>query len=65
MKIYVAMRNSNMTDGYGTMIPDSYFLKKEKAEEYIDNKCGIMGRRAKWSKVKYGDWSVEEINVIV
>jgi len=63
MKIYATYKNSDMTEGRGPMVMDKVFLHKDHANNYIDGKPGIMGRTAKWSQEKHGDWKVEEINV--
>lgn len=64
MKIYLTKRNIDMTEGRGPMVNDIAFLHRRHAEEYIDTKEGVMGRKAKWSKEKYGDWCVQEIDVV-
>lgn len=64
MKIYQTYKQSDETEGRGPRIPDFAFLYEEHAVRYIDSQPGIMGRRAKWSNEKYGDWSVEEIEVL-
>jgi hypothetical protein len=63
MKIWQTYRNSDDIEGRGPMVPDLAFLHKEHAEKYIDNQPGVMGRRAQWSKQKYGDWMIKEIPV--
>jgi len=63
MKVYLVYKNSDMTEGRGPMIFDSVFLDKEKAENYIDGKLGVMGCKAIWSKEKYGDWEVREVEI--
>jgi hypothetical protein len=64
MKVYMAKRNADMTEGRGPMVNDLCFLNKEHANEYIDSRSGVMGRKATWSLEKYGDWEVEEIEVL-
>ena len=64
MKVYMTKRNSDMTEGRGTMIDDLCFTKREYAEQYIDVQPGIMGREMKWSEENYGDWIIEEIEVL-
>jgi hypothetical protein len=61
MEIYLVFRNSDMTEGRGPMIFDSAFLSKKKAEEYVDEKPGVMGRKMKWSERKYGDWEIRTV----
>jgi len=63
MKIFVAFKNSDMTEGRGPMIIDEMFMEREDAVNYIDSKPGVMGRRAKWSEEKYGDWMIKELYV--
>jgi hypothetical protein len=63
MIIYLTYRNADMTEGRGPMVVDKAFLHKEDANNYIDDQPGCMGRRAKWSNAKYGDWEVKEILV--
>lgn len=50
MKAYIALRNADMIEGKGLMVPDTYFLHKEHADDYVDSKPGVMGKRAKWLK---------------
>lgn len=64
MKIYQTYRNSDEIEGRGFMVPDIVFLHKEHAERYIDEQPGVMGRRAQWSKQKYGDWEIRTVYVI-
>lgn len=63
MKIYLTKVNADLTEGRGPMVNDLAFVSREYAADYIDNMPGIMGRRAKWSKEKYGDWIIDEIEV--
>lgn len=49
-----------MTEGRGPMVIVCIFSDRKDAENYIDNKLGVMGRKAEWSTVKYGDWDVKE-----
>ena len=46
------------------MINDKCFCHKKDADNYIDKQPGVMGRREKQSQKEYGDWMVEEIEVI-
>jgi hypothetical protein len=64
MKIYMTQRNMDMTEGRGPMMNDKAFLHREHAAAYIDTKAGVMGRKAKWSEEKYGDWRIEEMEVL-
>lgn len=64
MKVYVTRYNFDMTEGRGPMVNDKCFLHKKDAENYIDNQCGVMGIRRKWSEDKYGDWDVIELDVL-
>lgn len=61
--IFQAYKNADMTEGRGPMVPDIAFSSKQDAIDYIDRQSGIMGRKAKWSQEKYGDWVVKEITV--
>lgn len=60
---YVVFKNSDMTEGRGPMVFDSVWLDAEKAAEYIDKQPGVMGRTAKWSEEKYGDWEIRPIKI--
>jgi hypothetical protein len=62
-KIFLAYRNADTTEGRGPMVIDKAFRHRNDALSYIDDKPGVMGRTAKWSQEKYGDWKVEEIVV--
>lgn len=62
--VYTVYRNSDMTEGRGPMVLDCAFTKEKYANEYIDTKCGVMGRKAKWSEEQYGDWEVRPITVL-
>lgn len=63
--IYGCYYNADMTEGRGPDILDVSFENKKDAEQYIDDKPGIMGRKSEkgWSKEKYGDWNIKEIIV--
>ena len=63
MIIYQTMRNADMTEGRGPMVPDEAFFELTDAESYIDSKYGVMGRKAKWSEVENGEWQVKEVRV--
>ena len=62
--IYQTKRNADMTEGRGPMVNDLAFKKKEHAEEYINTKAGVMGRRMKWSEERHGDWGVFPVEVL-
>lgn len=64
MKVYLARRNADMTEGRGPMLIDLCFLHRDDAVKYIDNQSGVMGRRFKWSEQKYGDWDIVELDVM-
>lgn len=64
MQIYQTYRNADETEGRGPMVPDLAFLHEKHAEKYIDAQPGVMGRRAKWSQIEYGDWKIKCVNVI-
>lgn len=61
--VYAAYRNWDTTEGRGPMVLDKAFKNKADADTYIDGQGGVMGRKAKWSQEKYGDWRVEAIRV--
>lgn len=63
MFVYAAFKQSDMTEGRGPKILDICFMNKKDAEDYIDTKSGVMGRKAKWSIEKYGDWEVRPLMV--
>lgn len=63
MQIWQTYRNSDEIEGRGPMVPDLAFLHKEDAERYIDEQPGVMGRKAKWSQQKYGDWEIKAVKV--
>lgn len=45
MKVYVAMQNSDLTEGRGGEVPIGYFLNREVAE-YINSKApGVFGSK--------------------
>ena len=52
-----------MTEGRGPMELDSLWSDKAEAIQYMDNQKGVMGREAKWSIQKFGDWELEEVKV--
>lgn len=58
--VYLVYRNSDTTEGRGPMVLDSVWKTRNLAEDYMDTKPGIMGRHARWSQDKYGDWTVQE-----
>lgn len=62
--VYMAMRNSDMTEGRGPMVQGLCFDSIELANTYIDRQPGVMGRLGKWSKETYGDWYVNKIEVL-
>lgn len=62
--VYAAYKNSDMTEGRGPMIMDRVFSKLNDANQYIDNKPGVMGRTSKWSTEKFGDWEVRVLSVV-
>jgi len=67
MTIYVVLRESDMTEGRGPMVPDSYWVSRAKAKAYMNTKRGIMGRRPvndNWEdSFSGGDWKIEKIKV--
>jgi len=62
--VYQTMRNSDMTEGRGAMVPDLCFSSRALAAEYIDQQPGVMGRVAKWSQDNFGDWMIVAIEVL-
>ena len=62
--VYMTRREYDMTEGRGGMVNDLCFSTYELAAEYIDEQPGVMGRRAKWSTEKYGDWEIQKIEVL-
>ena len=64
MKIYLVEKNTNMTDGMGSMVIDRAYADERAAKEYVDRQIGIMGRKLKWSEEKFGEWRVRELEVI-
>lgn len=63
MKIWLTRYNADMTEGRGPMVNGPAFLHQEHAAEYIDAQPGVMGRRAKWSSERYGDWCLQCMEV--
>lgn len=61
---YQTRRNADMTEGRGPMVNDRAFVHREDAANYIDSRSGCMGRRAKWSEEKYGDWDIQTVHVL-
>lgn len=61
--VFLTMRNADTTEGRGPMVHDKAFLQRDHAVEYIDRQPGVMGRQAKWSQEKYGDWRIEPLVV--
>lgn len=57
-KIFMVYKQSDTTEGRGPMVFHTAFTTEEVANAYIDDRPGVMGRTAKWSKEKYGDWKV-------
>ncbi len=62
--VHIVFRNADTTEGRGPMVLDRVFADKEKANAFIDSQPGVMGRRAKWSTILYGDWEVRTLEVI-
>lgn len=60
MYVYLVKYNADMTEGRGPMMLSCIFSTRAEAEQYIDDKPGVMGIRRKWSQQQYGDWIVEE-----
>lgn len=63
MLVYIVFCNSDTIEGRGPMVIDEVFLHKQDAIDYMDQQPGIMGRKAKWSEQKYGDWAVKAWDV--
>lgn len=64
MKVYMTQYNSDMNEGRGPMVNSVCFKNRKHAERYIDSQSGVQGIRRKWSQEEYGDWRIEEIEVI-
>lgn len=64
VQYFQTRRNADMTEGRGPMVNDLAFANWQDAADYIDTKTGVMGRRAKWSKEKYGEWDIQKIEVL-
>lgn len=62
-KIYQIVKNSNMTDGAGHMVPVTAFGERVDAVKFIDGQPGVMGVRRNWSEVQNGDWAIREVTV--
>jgi hypothetical protein len=58
--VYLVYRNSDTAEGRGPMVLDSVWKTRKLAEDYMDTKPGVMGRFARWSRGKFGDWLVDE-----
>lgn len=62
--IYGVYRNADDIEGRGPMVLDTLFINREDAVLYMDNQPGVMGRRQQWSRKRYGDWKLEELELI-
>lgn len=62
--VFCVFRQENMTDGGGKMVLDSIWSNYQLACDFADIQPGVMGRTAKWSQEKWGDWEVKEVNVM-
>ncbi len=62
--VYQTFRNSDMNEGRGLMVPDLAFTKRDYAARYIDSKQGVQGLRKKWSEERFGDWKIQELEVL-
>lgn len=62
--VWVVKRNVDMTEGRGPMVLDSIWVdNKVEVAKYIDCQEGVMGRRAKWSEMDHGDWTMERVEL--
>ena len=51
-------------EGRGPMINVCAFTSFDEAANFVDDKPGVMGRREKWSELKWGsDWKILPIAV--
>ena len=67
MKVYRVNKNSDMTEGRGSMVVVATFTTETLAYKFADMHTGVMGRRPKdgsWKNEKYGEWKVVEIDVL-
>jgi len=64
-KVFVVYFNADMIEGRGPMLFHSVYADRKKAEKFIDKQPGVMGRKVKWSTEKYGDWTIEEKEMIL
>src|SRR5574343_1138633 len=62
--VYLTKRNADMTEGRGPMVNDLCFANRNEAEAYIDEQDGVMGRRERWSQRAFGDWTIDEVEVL-
>ncbi len=62
MKAYMTMKCADMVEGRGPMLPDKFFLNKEDAAQYIDNKGDGWGKYPKYSE-NPGMRRIEEIEI--
>lgn len=61
--VYGAYKNADMTEGRGPMVLDRTFSFEEDCNNYIDKQSGVMGRKAQWSRKRFGDWETKPIYV--
>jgi hypothetical protein len=62
--VYGLYYNSDMTEGRGPMLLHSIWDNWAECVKFMDKQTGIMGRKAKWSTQKYGDWRIEEHYIV-
>lgn len=60
-KVYLVMKNADMTEGRGPMISTNIaFTSQKDAEQFCENQRGVMGR----SGEKYGRYGANDHHVI-
>lgn len=60
-KVFIVLRNGDMTEGRGPMVIDSVFSSEKTAWEYANDQLGVMGFKAPKEGWKgSGHWNVNE-----
>lgn len=66
--VWGTYRNSDMTEGKGSMVLDKIFTEERDAHEYINGQEGVFGRKPDpgvgWQNSRMGDWQVKPIQVM-
>ena len=63
---FQVLKQADMTEGKGGMVPVITFLDEEDAWKYTNGKAGVMGCRpssGSWRTERYGDWRVRSIQI--